>query len=542
MGQQYTAALYLRLSKDDGNMQESSSIATQKEMLTRYCKENKISIYDLYIDDGYSGTNFQRPNFQRMITDIERGKVNCVITKDLSRLGRNYLETGTYIEIFFPNHGVRYIALNDSVDTLNNSCMDITPFRNLLNDMYAKDISKKIKSAIISRQKQGKFVGMKASYGYIKDPNDHNRLIIDERYAPIVRKIFTLAKEGLGISKIRKIMTDEKILRPAAIAYENGHIMANCKLETEADRYAWSNNSVRDILRNPVYAGHIAGQKRPTISMKNNKRMRYDPERYFVIENMHEPIIAPDEWEVIQRLITSRRKGKAGDSGYNNIFSGLIKCGTCGYALSTAPDNRRKHPEVIDRVTYQCNHYRTYGTSACTKHTVEARDLHNTVLAEIQKHAQTALANDGKMLERIIRKLNLNTKHEADKSKKELGKARARLNEIDRLFTKLYEDRTNEAIAERNYKKLSANYEQEQVELDSRIQTLEQSIDRNKADIVSAEMFVQSIKEYAEITELDAALLNRLIEKITVDEAEIADGERIQRICIFYKFVGVLGK
>jgi C4-type Zn-finger protein len=357
-----------------------------------------------------------------------------------------------------------------------------------------------------------------------------------------VRKIFTLAKEGLGIAKIRKIMTDEKIPRPAAVAYDNGHNMANCKLETEDDRYFWSNNSVRDILRNPAYAGHIAGQKRPTVSMKSVKRWRYDPDKYFVVENMHEPIIEPDEWELVQRLITSRRKGKMGDFGYNNIFSGLIKCGTCGYALSASAANRRKRPKVIDCILYQCNHYRTYGKTACTSHTVEARVMHDTILADIQKHAQAALSNDRKILERIMKKLNLNTKNEADKAKKELAKSRARLNEIDRLFTKLYEDRANDAITERNYRKLSAGYEQEQAELDNKIHVLEQSIDDNKADMISAEMFVQSIKEYAEITELDAALLNRLIEKISVDEAEVINGERVQRVCIYYKFVGELGK
>jgi len=510
-------------------------------MLTRYCKENHIGIFDIYCDDGYSGTNFQRPDFQRMIGDIERGKINCVLTKDLSRLGRNYLETGTYIEIFFPNHGVRYIALNDSVDTLNNSCMDFTPFRNLLNDMYAKDISKKIKSAILSRQKQGKFIGVKASYGYVKDPNDHNRLIIDERYAPVVRKIFALAKEGLGISKIRKILTSEKIPRPAASAENDGHNIANCDLETDEKRCLWSNNSVRDILRNPVYAGHIAGQKRPTVSMKSAKRYRHDPDKYFVVENVHEPIIDPEEWELVQRLITSRRKGKAGDSGYNNIFSGLIKCGKCGYALSASSANRRKRPNVIDCIQYQCNTYRMDGKNACTKHTIEARALHETVLADIQKHARAAIKNDGKMLERIVKQLNLNTKKETDKIKKELGKSKARLNEIDRLFAKLYEDRANGEINERNYKQLSAGYEREQTELETKIREAEREIDDSKANMVNAEMFVLGIKEYAEITELDAALLNRLIEKITVDEAEIVDGERVQRVCIYYRFVGDLG-
>ena len=195
----YNTALYLRLSKDDGTDAESSSIQTQKEMLTRYARDNGFVPFSIYCDDGFTGTNSNRPDFQRMLTDIENGKINCVITKDLSRLGRNYLETGGYTEIFFPSHGVRYIALTDGVDTERSATMDITPFKNLLNDMYAQDISKKVKSALLTRQKQGKFIGTKAPYGYIKDPADKNHLLIDERYAPIVRRIYKMAKDGMGI-------------------------------------------------------------------------------------------------------------------------------------------------------------------------------------------------------------------------------------------------------------------------------------------------------------------------------------------------------
>ena len=208
----YNTALYLRLSKDDGTMSESSSIQTQKEMLTRYCRENGFAISQIYIDDGWSGTNTNRPSFQRMLSDIEDGKINCVITKDLSRLGRNYLETGSFTEIYFPEHNVRYIAVTDGVDTAKGSTMDITPFKNLLNDMYAQDISKKIKSSLMTRQKQGKFIGTKAPYGYVKDPADKNHLLIDERFAPTVRYIFKLAKDGIGITQIARQLRSEKFL------------------------------------------------------------------------------------------------------------------------------------------------------------------------------------------------------------------------------------------------------------------------------------------------------------------------------------------
>ena len=240
------------------------------------------------------------------------------------------------------------------------------------------------------------------------------------------------------------------------------------------------------------------------------------------------------------RDILRNPEDKMGSTCYNNIFSGLIKCADCRYALSSSHDKRRKRLDVIDRVFYQCNQYRIEGMTACTKHTIEARVLHNIILADIQKHAQAAVFNDVKMLSRIIKKLNLNTEKEAVHAKKELAKSRARLNEIDNLFSTLYEDRANEAITEWNYRKLSANYEQEQVKLENRIRELEQGISANREDLSNAELFVQSVKKYVEITELDAALLNRLIDKIIVSEPIISDGERVQEVCIYYKFVGGL--
>lgn len=217
----YTAALYLRLSKDDGIMdKDSASIDTQRDLLTRYCNDNNIIIYDYYVDDGFTGLNTDRPAFKRMIEDAEAKRINCVITKDQSRLGRNHLESGFYMEVYFPEHGIRYIALNDNVDTINAATLDIAPFRNLLNDMYSQDISKKVKSALYIRQSQGKFIGNKAPFGYLKDPNDKNHLVIDERYAPTVRRIYELYLDGNGVHKIARILREEKLIKPAAAAVE----------------------------------------------------------------------------------------------------------------------------------------------------------------------------------------------------------------------------------------------------------------------------------------------------------------------------------
>ena len=533
----YTAALYLRLSKDDGfTDRDSGSIDTQREMLTRFCRENNIIIYDYYIDDGFSGTNFERPSFKRMIEDIESRNVNCVITKDQSRLGRNHLESGFYMEVYFPEHNVRYIAVTDNVDTLNSSTLDIAPFRNLLNDMYAQDVSKKIKSALLTRQQQGQFLGTKAPYGYMKDPDDKHHLIIDERYAPVVRKIFQMSIDGYGIHRIRDYLISEKIPRPVYAACES---IGSYERDISDDErvYRWSEGGVRDILRNPVYAGHIRGQKRPKISHKSSKRKSVSAAGTFVVKNMHEPIIEPEQWELVQRLIDSRRHERKREK-FDNIFCGLLRCADCGYALTLCSANRTKRENIIDMLGYQCSSYRTYGKKKCTQHWVEARDLYDSVLDDIRKQADKALADDEKMIAEIISKLDTGAAENIKNTEKELRKAKTRLTELDKLYAVLYEDKVSGNISERNFRQLSTTYETEQIELERRICEYEQSLHTAKEHNDNADVFVNMIKDYSGITELTSAILNTLIDKIVIHEAEIVDGEKVQNIEIFYKFVG----
>lgn len=535
----HNAALYLRLSKDDGTDGESSSIQTQKEMLTRYCRENGFIIADYYIDDGYSGKNFERPSFKRMIGDIEDGKINCVITKDLSRLGRNHIETSLYIEMYFPEHGVRYIALTDGVDTQSGAAMDITPFKNLLNDMYVQDISRKVKSALLTRQKQGKFIGVKAPYGYQKDPADKNHLIIDERYAPVVRRIYTMARDGMGIQQIKKVLRAEKIPRPAAAAAEElEHFERYC--DTEESVYAWSMGSVREILQNPVYKGAICGQKRPKISFRTEKRKSREDAETFVVEGMHEPIIEPEEWELVRRLVTSRKRTLSPNiKPYNNIFSGLIKCADCGYAMSSARAHKTWNDDDISaNYDFYCNSYRSEGKSFCTGHRICASELHRVVLEDIKRLAAEALDDDDGMIASIIEFLGDSDKTETKRAEKEIKKAQKRLTELDKLFAKLYEDNVNGNISERNYKSLSANYEREQGELENQIREYNAMISERSQNDENAANFVDLIKGYSDIDELSQALLNTLIDRIEIHEPEDIDGEYVQLVDIYYKFVG----
>ncbi|HFH7395257.1 TPA: recombinase family protein [Streptococcus agalactiae] len=466
----YEVGIYCRLSKDDGTDNESASIATQKSILTDYVKRQGWHLAKTYVDDGYSGTNFQRPSFQNMIKDIENGLINCVITKDLSRLGRNYLDCGLYLEVFFPEHNVRYIAVNDGVDTLNKSAMDITPFRNILNEMYSADVSVKIKSAYRARFQQGKFMGTTAPYGYVKDPADHNHLLIDDKVAHVVREIFDLALAGNGIAKIRKHINKQHILRPAAYAVEQGATGYERYFEdNEENRYIWSENSVRGILRSPIYAGNLAGYKR----------------------------IAA---------------------------------------------NRRKRPDIIDCVQYTCNNYGRYGNVMCTAHSIEARDLFNAVLADINRFADMAV-NDEKAVRAIERRLTETDQSRAKSLEKEKKKLNKRLAELNRLFSSLYEDKVMERITERNFEMMSGKYQKEQLEIEARLKEVTETLNDSYEKSQGVRDFLSLIRNYQGLKELDATIINALIDKILVSEREkLADGTVRQEIKIYYKFIGFVGE
>ena len=528
----YDVAIYCRLSredvKEDGSGDESASIGTQKAILTDYVRQRGWHLVQTYVDDGYSGTNFQRPGFQSMIQDIEAKRINCVITKDLSRLGRNYLDCGLYLEVFFPEHGVRYISVNDGVDTLN--------------EMYAADVSMKVKSALRARFNSGLYVSTSPPYGYLKDPADHNHLIIDEKAAPVVKLIFQMALDGAGIGKIRNHLNASHILRPAAYAAsERGESGYGRHFEGKEDnRYQWSNNSVRAILRSPVYAGNLVGYKRVAVSMKSKKRPSKLPEEWEVIPNTHEGIVTQAQFDIVQRMMTSRRRDKGG-SGFDNIFSGILKCADCGYAMRATSANRRKRPNPIDCVQYMCNNYGTNGTGGCSAHTIEARDLFDAVLADIRHYAKLAVEGDEKRVRQLQQQLSSIGATEQKALEREKRKLDKRLGELDKLFSALYEDKVMERITQRNYDMVSRKYEAEQAQLSARIEEINASLAEKETSDNGVKDFFSLIAGYADTAELSAAMVNALIEKITVGErVQKEDGTVEQTIKIYYKFVGVL--
>ena len=529
-------ALYCRLSKDDGTNNESMSISTQKTMLKDYAKRNGFLNCQFYVDDGYSGTNYDRPAFRQLIEDIQDGEVSTLITKDLSRLGRNYLETGTYIEVFFPNHNVRYIAINDGVDSIDNAQMDITPFRNIINEMYAKDTSRKIKSALHARRMQGKYMATTAPFGYQKDEKDHNHLVIDEVTAPVVELIFSIAEEGVGLHTICNRLRKAKVIKPSFYKKEMFE-----RYTDEEKMYDWDTAYVSKILHDPVYAGNLTVAERPTKTMRSKKRQYIPYAEREVIYGTHEPIIEQNRWNNVQKILESRPPviGES-SSGYDNIFRGIIKCADCGSAMLVKVEQKRKRNNVLDKTFYCCTKYRKFGKEGCSAHTIEARTVHEVVLADIQKHAGQALADRKAMVTEIAERLNLQMSADREQQKKELRQCKQRVSEIENLYAKLYEDLTRELLTEKRFQMLSARYDSEQEELTAKIKELEKSAIADREQLSSIEQFAEQISGYAGITELNFKIINQLIEKILVSEPVEVDGQKIQRLTIHYKFIGAL--
>ncbi|HES2216246.1 TPA: recombinase family protein [Streptococcus pyogenes] len=532
----YVAGLYCRLSKDDGNSVESMSIWSQKVMLKQFAESNSIAIYDYYVDDGYSGTNFERPSFKKMITDIENGKINCVITKDLSRLGRNYLQSGAYIEMYFPQKNIRYIAITDGIDTLNSNQNDIMPFKNILNEMYAKDTSKKVKSAIQSRMREGTYIGSKAPFGYLKDPNNKRRLIIDEKTKPIIELIYKLCLEGKGTQLISQELMRRKIPRPSAFV-ENAEKLYGL---TEENKYQWSHRMVLNVLRDPVYCGNMARNKRPTLSFKNSKRMYIPKSDYIYAKDTHEGIVSEEIWEQVQTMIDKRKCNNKKGLYYDNIFQGLVRCPKCGYALTPKTDYRLKKKELIDFVHFSCSTYKKYGVNACSSHRIEARDLYNIVLEDIQYHGSMALSAKEDFVEKIIEKIEVEKIDEGKELSNKLELKKNQLAELDRSYEQLYEDRLEGNITERNFNLMNVSISKKQDKLIEEIKVLEGDIEVSFETEDNYKKFMNNISKYAKIKSLNRYILNQIIDKIYVYDKEEIDGQISQKVEIHYKFIGKL--
>ena len=528
----YNTALYMRLSRDDELQGESGSIQTQRMMLRQYAAEHGLNVIDEYIDDGWSGTNFDRPDFQRMIDDIEDGKINCVVTKDLSRLGRNYILTGQYTEIYFPSKGVRYIAINDNVDTLNGES-ELAPFLNILNEMHARQTSKKVKAAMRTRFANGAHYGAYAPLGYIKDPDKTGHLLVDTETRWIIEKIFDLAVHGRGAASITRILIAEKVPTPGFINFQRDGTFANIYAGAPEEKsYAWTIAQVKSIMKDETYIGHTIHYRETNISFKNKRRVRKPQSEWVRVENTQEPIISEQVFRQVQEQIANRRR-KCKD-GTTQIFSGLVKCADCGWSLSYGENRQNSKPYGH----YHCSKY-GQGTRQCSMHYIRYDVLYAYVLSRLQYWSVLAQQDGDKLLKRLLNASDKERNTARKRQTAELKKAEKRKAEVDTLFAKMYEDWSAGRITEYNFNMLSEKYQGEQRELDVKIERPHEAMETAAQTAVDAEKWIGLMKQYVNPTELTAELLNTLIEKILVHEAvKSEDGSREQEVEIFYRFIG----
>lgn len=532
MKQPVKAALYMRLSRDDEYFGDSVSIGTQRAILTQFAQEQGFCIVDEYVDDGWSGTNFERPAFSRMMEDVDAGKINCIITKDLSRFGREHVQMGRYLEFEFPERGIRYIAVNDNEDT-EKGLSDFVPIKNLFNEWFARDTSRKVKAAQKVIFDGGGRVFAYAPFGYRRDPENKNKLIVDEETRPIVEQIFDMAVHGAGAAKITKQLVALKVPTPAWWNYQrNGTFAHVFEGKPESKRYQWTVAQIKSLLKDETYIGNTVHYKQTNISYKNKKRVRKPEEEWQRVEGTQEPIVSADVFAQVQGQIATRRRQQK--DATTQIFSGLVKCADCGWSMRFGTNKQNKTPYSH----FTCSQYGQVGIH-CSAHYIRYDVLYPYVLSRLQYWSQQAQQDETQLLQRLQKAGDKEHTAASKKAAETLRKAEKRQKELDTLFARLYEDRVTEKITERNFAMLSEKYQVEQAELETKISDLKGQLAKDKEDSSNAEKWVALIKQCTDLTELTAPLLNTLIEKIIVHEAiKAEDGIREQEVEIYYRFVG----
>ena len=527
------AAIYCRLSQDDGSLGESGSIQTQKAILTQYCQEHHMEIVDCYCDDGWSGTNFDRPAFQRMIGDIEAGRVNTVIVKDLSRFGREYAQMGLYIEHYFEEKGVRFLSLAENIDSSQGLNNLVLPFTNVINSLYARQASEKTKAAHRARAKNGMFLGSRAPYGYQKDPSDRHHLIVDPEAAEVVKEIFRMFADGIGYVRMTKILRERNILNPQAYFNQN-----NPDYYKHSDYWRkpfdWHATSVRAILNNPVYLGKLTFGKTKTKGFFDKRRVPTEESDWIVVEHTHEPLVSQELWDTVHQMMKARRRENG--SGHVQPFAGLVKCAGCGSSLNASYDKKKGK-----YTGFSCWVYKNYGKQRCTSHAIGWQTLNRLVLEDIRRNAQVAKLAAARYVGVLLRAKLEKEKGETVRAERELKKAEKRIGELDKILAKLYEDQALGKISEARYQAMAPGYEAEQASLQERVSQLREQLAHTQEVQDNVEQFVPLIQKYTDIQELTPHILNELIEKIVVHEKKVEeDGSKSQMVEIHYKFVGCI--
>ena len=498
----YHVALYIRLSKEDESEGPSESVTNQKSLLDDFVKKNRLSVYDTYIDDGWSGTNFDRPDFQRMIGDIEAKKVNMVITKDLSRLGRDYIMTGHYMERYFPEKRVRYISLLDGIDTgVESSANDITPFRAIMNDMYAKDISKKIKSVKRDKQRKGQFIGGKPMYGYKMHPTEKNKIIIDEEVAPTVRRIFAMALSGVSCRQIATTLNEESVLTPAVYCGWN---------MGRKGPYAglWSSERISEMLQNETYIGNMVQGRTVKISYKSKKCLRQARENWVVVEGTHEPLIDAEIFRKVQMLVNSRKRTKS--RTYDFLLRGLIFCHECGYPLAVI---NRKNAAGEERLFFICRTYQRFTKAGvCTCHSIKEKTVTDAVLAKVREVCEAYL-DPAKLLP--IAKEAISNADKASCAEAEIQSLHSKIDSLTANLDKMYMDKLSGILSDDDFQRIYLKAKAQRSQLENQLKTLEQE---KEAPVSKDDRAKELVQRFLESVPTNRELLFSLIERVELSE------------------------
>lgn len=522
-------ALYCRLSRDDELQGDSNSIKNQKAILQKYADDNGFANIEFFVDDGYSGTNFDRPDWQRLLSQVEEGNIGTVIVKDMSRLGRDYLKVGYYTEVLFPGSDIRFIAINNNVDSANQQDSDFTPFLNIINEWYAKDTSKKIRSVFKSKGQSGKPLCTNPPYGYIKDPEDKTHWIVDEEAAKVVKEAFHLCMQGYGPTQIAKEFSKRKIMNPTAHAKANGINIPDNR--GHDDDYVWRGSTIVHMLSRQEYLGHTVNFKTYRKSYKQKKQMKNDPSEWMVFENTHDAIIEEPVFEVVQKIRDGRRR--LTPMGEMPILSGMLFCADCGNKLYQVRHRGWEH----DKEHFVCATYRKI-KGGCSSHQIRNVVVEELLLDGIRRVTAFARDHENEFVEMVTKK----TRIELDKSmrdgKRELEQSQARIKKLDEIIQRLYEDNIEGKISDERFAKMTANYEAEQHTLESRVMELKSTMTTEKESALGVDHFLTLVRKYTDIKELTAEIIREFVEKIYVYKAERIDGRRVQRIKIVWNCIG----
>ena len=525
-------AIYCRLSRDDEQAGESNSIVNQKAILKKYAKEQGFRNIQFFVDDGFSGANFNRPEWQRMISMVEADQICVLLAKDMSRIGRNYLEVGFYTEILFPKHNVRFIAINSGVDSANQMDNDFTPFLNIINEFYVKDSSKKVKASMKQKGESGEYLTTNPPYGYMKDPeNPKTHWIVDDEAAAVVRQIFAWCMEGYGPSQIAKKLKEAKVDCPTVHWAKMGR---NAPAKTPDDPYDWAPRTISGILERQEYLGHMVNFRTHRQSYKSKKKIENPQSEWKIFENTHDAIVDEETFYRVQELRKNKRRPAR--TGKSNMFSGIVRCADCGeklyYCTSKNFEARQDH--------FICSTTHRRGQESCTSHFIRAVVLEEGTLQHMQLVISCIASHEDAFRKALGAKRNAEVRKELAAKRRMLQKSENRLTELDRLFKRIYEDMVNGKLSEARFQMLADDYEKEQDELREKIDILEDEIQQQEDQTENVDKFIRQAKKYLHLEKLTPAVLNDLVKAVYVHAPDNSSGHRVQDVEISYNYIGIL--